>query len=124
MDSKKERSPAPAGLDTLLEEARRAMAIEPLEDFLIAVESYLDVFEAWKVRDSESEDGSLDKGAADRASSLSELKNLHEQLMARVDQAKEGLGGEMQGIHRRSKALKSYVNQYPSRVSITGHRKG
>ena len=53
-----------------------------------------------------------------------ELFKVHQKVSARAEGEKEGVLIKMTQLHQRATILKSYTNQWPSRISITGKRTG
>jgi len=54
----------------------------------------------------------------------SELFLVHQQITSRSESEKEGILVRMSQLNQRSSILKTYLNQWPARISITGKRTG
>jgi len=53
-----------------------------------------------------------------------ELLEVHKKVTARSESEKEGVLVKMSQLNQRSTILKTYLNPWPSRISITGKRTG
>jgi len=52
------------------------------------------------------------------------LQTNHAQLVSELNLLKGEVVEHLGEIHRRGKALRTYIDRFPSRVSIAGKRKG
>lgn len=112
--------------------AREALASsneDSVEDFVVRIESYLQELESWQKEASQNNPLKEDSGLSDEErgvlrDAISELDQVHRELMAGTEQTKDGVGAAMGDLHRRSSGLKKYIDTQPSRISITGKRKG
>lgn len=115
-------------LEDLLQLARQGLSLSPEDDgerFVEAVEGYLGKFEQWRLSWDEQAMESLPTKEKDALrAQLAVLKELHQQLMSKIDLGKQGLLDQMSDFGKRAKALRSYIDHYPSRITIAGRRKG
>lgn len=103
----------PAELDQVLDRAGR----------------YLERFEEWRrgIESSRPFDAASALSPAEQEelrAAVKEYQATHLVLVERLTGLKDGLAGQMGELHRKAKALKSYVDPYPSRITIAGKRKG
>ena len=121
-----------ARVQNLIELAEKAIGdfeLAPTEEFVLHTESYMAQLEAWQ---SEMGPDGLSNFAAaispeDKAKlkqCVTHLNELHAELIRRAETAKQQVGAEMGDLHKRAVGLRKYVDTYPSRVTITGKRKG
>lgn len=103
-------------------------SIEP-DELVEQLNHYLNQFENWQ-RGFE-ERGILtatqeleEEKRAELRSAIETLLASHVKVVERAEAAKAAVGEQMTGIHKRGAAMKKYIDRYPSRISITGKRKG
>ncbi|MCC6221111.1 MAG: hypothetical protein IT291_07720 [Deltaproteobacteria bacterium] len=100
-----------------------------LDSLVQEVGVYLDSLEKWQaafVGAAPLGDGSAfsdDERSSIRAL-LAKLDESHRIVLAIVDRRKELVAGQMGELHHRGKALKSYLDKYPARITIAGKRTG
>ncbi len=112
--------------------AQKAMSLADgfdLVAFVDATEAYLSTLEAWQAEvnargtplvasvDSEQEKESLRQR-------VKELQEIHQRLLSRAADTKEGVGVQMTELHKRATGMKKYVDTFPARITIAGKRKG
>lgn len=90
-----------------------------VEEFLLAVNDYLEKFEQWQAKLSPQE-----KENPNFKEALSELDVVHREVIFKAHAQKDLVGQEITELYKRAKVAKSYSEQGPSRISITGRRKG
>lgn len=102
---------------------------EDLEVFLEATDRYLEKFSIWR-ESIEQDEGKLSlqqlKGNLN-SSMVDHLKKLQEQHLkiTNLTEAKRTEVGEgIANLHTRSRALKSYMDRFPQRITIAGKREG
>ncbi|MCB0346737.1 MAG: flagellar protein FliT [Bdellovibrionales bacterium] len=95
------------------------------EDVITQIRKYLEIFDDWQQRAGEFDVDSISEAEqAQIKSSIEELQRLHSGVTARAESAKGKIADDLSDLHKRNKALKTYLDRYPSRISITGKRKG
>lgn len=96
-----------------------ATDVQDVEAFAEVVERYLQAVERWRTA-VEFGGGreSLDQAAVEA------LQSKHQKVIDLVGRVKTGVLNEISGVQRRAQVLKAYVDNIPSRVSITGKREG
>lgn len=52
------------------------------------------------------------------------LEEAHRQVLVAAEAHKETLGSMLGDVHKKSKAIKTYIDPHPFRKSLTGRRKG
>lgn len=115
-------------LDELLEQARRCSKLgggsDP-DEVIAAIRVYLDNFAGWQEKAQEAASGKLspERQAHVRAR-IQELERCHAQVVKLAEASKQQIADELSDLHRRKKALRTYLDRFPSRISITGKRKG
>ena len=117
-------STAEADINELLELAEKAISDEALDSelFLQSVAEYLEALETWR--------GSLpttDAGTPAREemkAALGRLNETHKTLLERSNVHREKLMGQMGDAQKKAKALRTYVDRFPDRITIAGKRKG
>jgi len=97
-------------------ELLRIGAIENAELFLTGVDEYL--LEVGKLEQELKSAGNVDKSAAER------FMKIHGEIISRAELEKSGVLRGLTELHKRSTILKTYLDQGPNRVSITGKREG
>ncbi len=118
--------------DDLIASARRALKSAEageVDVFLQHAASYLGDFEPWSSQISElkpfSPNSKVPKKQQEAAKAkVKSLYDVHTAVVQAAEQRKEVVGGQLGSMHKKSKAIKTYLDPYPSRVSITGKRKG
>ena len=85
--------------------------------FISGLDKYLAMLDEIQPR-LPSEAASVPKSIAE------ELFDVHKKVTARAEREKEGVLVRMSQLNHRSAILKTYLNQWPSRISITGKRTG
>lgn len=100
---------------------------ESTESFVAEVEQYLEALEAWRTnldeplfKKLEKEGNSLDA----LRDAVTELTEAHAEVLKRCEAYREAALGDIDDAHKRAKAMKTYVDRFPKRISITGQRKG
>jgi len=111
--------------------AQRALSVSDadVEIFLEAADAYLLSFQEWKSDiDTQHKTGLLDELEDSEKASMRQqielLTQLHRQVLDKADRLKVNVSSQMGSAHRKAQALKSYVDRYPGRISITGKRQG
>lgn len=96
------------------------------DDLLIErVSSYLDAFDSWRAVQGVSIEGDLNLNLhKELREELISLQAVHLEVMALTERRKGDLGARLSDVGLRAKALRSYVDHFPSRINITGKRKG
>ncbi len=97
------------------------------EVFLDSLDQYLKAFASWEqLAMSPEYREKLRRLSPTEAralrSKLETLSSIHTQVIQLAERCRETLRGELGELHRRGKALRSYIDRYPSRVNITGKR--
>jgi hypothetical protein len=118
--------------EDLIASASRALASAEAgatEVFLQHAASYLGDFEPWASQMNELEPlrPEADFSEEEKASAkeiIQKLFDIHSAVLAAAEGQKETVGAQMGAMHKKSKAIKTYLDPYPGRVSITGKRKG
>ena len=108
-----------ASLKRSAEEALEKNASGTVEEFLLAVNDYLEKFEQWQAKLSAEE-----KAEPNFKDALTELDVIHREVIFKAHAQKDLVGQEISELYKRAKVAKSYSEQGPSRISITGKRKG
>lgn len=108
-----------ASLKELARSALRVNETGTVEEFLLAVNAYLEAFEAWRTTANENKPQTADFRAA-----VEELDQLHREVVFKAHAQKDLIGQEMAELYKRAKVLKTYAEQGPSRISVTGKREG
>lgn len=118
--------------DDLIASARRALASAEAgetEVFLQHAASYLGDFEPWSSQISELKPFSPDSNVpeeqqAEAKKHVQDLYDVHTAVVTAAEERKVAVGAQLGSMHKKSKAIKTYLDPYPSRVSLTGKRKG
>ena len=92
-----------------------------LDEFLDSVNDYLSLLENWQTR---LKDSPLEGDTIDLKSKLEKLSKLHLEITNHTNFKKESIASDMANLHKKAKAHKQYIDRYPSRITITGKRKG
>lgn len=120
-------------IDQLVAQAEQLLAVElsaeTLDPFLSAAQGYLDNVEAWRTafQTSDAMDRALklpDEQRAEFKAVVMKLVEVHDQVTQRSAAVRDDLKDQIIDVHRRAKGLKRYIDQYPSRITIAGKRKG
>ena len=116
-------------LQELLAELDRLLKPRDLDDpegFLVEVNVYLERLEVWHQKIGVKLDaGDLSEALRDAMRPLViELSEKHDRLVLLAEAEKEKVGQQIGGVHKKAKGMKAYIDRYPSRISITGKRKG
>ena len=108
----------------LLSLAEYALAEEEAdsEKFLKSLARYLDALEFWRAALAKS-DSPQPTGDGVK-SALGRLNETHQRLLERSNLHREKLMSEMGTAQKKAKALRSYVDRFPERITIAGKRKG
>ena len=102
---------------------------EELDDRFPQIQAYLTDFENWRLRVerenplSESSPGTAEEKAQLRAA-IERLYERHLEFSGRVSLLKRDVARQLGEVHQRGRALKAYIDRYPSRITIAGKRKG
>ena len=113
----------------LISAARNSLAEEArgnFEAFVQTVTVYLDRFEQWYQRYEKDKPsyGLSEDQRSELKKLVEELNALHQQIITKTTVERDAVATEMGQLHKRGQALKAYVDRFPSRISITGKRKG
>jgi hypothetical protein len=87
------------------------------ELFMVGLDKYLAMLDEIQLRLS-GEASTVPKELSD------ELFKVHQKVSARAEKEKQGVLVKMTQLHQRASILKTYTDQWPSRISITGKRTG
>jgi hypothetical protein len=103
--------------------AENSTELQP-EAFLEAIEPYSGVIDRLqeKLRVEAAKDP--DKLKAELQPKLEELMALHQEVLNYAGGMKDSVGREMEATHKRAHGIKKYVDRLPTRISITGKRRG
>ncbi len=115
----------------LLELARIALDApkqDNLEEFTGKADRYLDEFNLF-ANDLEklgklASDGESEHKSEKAKALLKELSQVHKNVIKRANCELEHVGNLLGDFHRHSTGMKKYVDNLPSRITITGRRKG
>jgi len=105
--------------------AKAAQAAEG-EEFVTKVDLYLNAFDAWQKK-VEKNSSLLPKEGSELESFrgvVQQLNAVHQTIISQANDEKESVANELGALHKRAQGLKSYVDRFPKRISITGKRKG
>ncbi|MCB0322333.1 MAG: hypothetical protein KDD69_02135 [Bdellovibrionales bacterium] len=124
--------PSEAEVHELIAKAKAALALTgspELELFVARTGEYLDALEQWQQAMAQQnplvEPSALTPEAKESfRRSVEALNQVHQELMDRAGAAKEEVGQQMGEVHRRASGLRKYIDSGPSRITITGKRKG
>lgn len=97
--------------------------------FLEKVGLYLDSFDAWKneVEKVNPLDDSSSLSDAEREylrAQIKELDVVHRAVVLRAVEIKDSVADTIGDVHKRAKVARAYIDQFPSRITIAGKRKG
>jgi hypothetical protein len=94
--------------------------------FIAAVEQYLQHFDAWQSAitggDAPSFSAPSEKEAFRKL--LTDFSRVHQQVADEAGSCRDQVASKLGDIRRRAHVLRSYIDQYPSRITITGKREG
>ena len=102
---------------------------DEVDDRLPEIEKYLQDFEAWRVR-IEGENplaaaaAASDTERAELRAAIEYLYEKHLEFAGRLTLVKRDVARQLGEIHQRGRALKAYIDRYPSRITVAGKRKG
>ena len=102
---------------------------EELDDRFPQIETYLNDFEEWRgqiERKNPLEDsaaGTAEDKAQLRAA-IGQLYERHLEFSGRLTLLQRDVARQLGEIHQRGRALKAYIDRYPSRITVAGKRKG
>lgn len=115
-------------LKKLANAALAAAGREDAQTFVDSTEAYLTALEQWQQqtanRKASLSDGLDENRTVQLRAALEELQTLHRRLLEKAALTKDEVGEQLGDVHRRAQGLKRYLDVYPSRVTITGRRKG
>lgn len=111
-------------INELLELAQKAIDDEALDSelFLQSVAEYLEALESWRSSLPNPEAGT--PAREEMKAALGRLNETHKVLLERSNVHREKLMGQMGDAQKKAKALRSYVDRFPERITIAGKRKG
>ena len=117
---------------TLIALAQKALVAADsidLTDFVDATETYLSALEQWQAEVNArgtplvaTVSGEQEKESLRQR--VKELQEVHQILLSRAADTKEGVGVQMSELHKRASGMKKYVDTFPARITIAGKRKG
>lgn len=114
-------------IENLTSAAKHALAVgeQEVEDFLAAVTPYLDRFD---ILNASFKPDVLAKASNEQKNNIQDLllnlDTLHKQVIARAESNKGMVSEVISDIHKRSSAMKRYVDTFPQRVSMTKKKEG
>lgn len=116
-------------LIALAREALLHTGEDAIESFVVTVGTYLEELESWQSEVAEKnplgEKSAFPEEEKEALRSLvSELNEIHQQLMSRTEETKDQVSAAMGDMHRRASGMRKYIDKLPPRISITGKRKG
>ena len=102
---------------------------DEIDDRLPEIEQYLQDFETWRVRIEGDNPFATAAGASEveRAELRVAIEGLYEkhlEFAGRLTLVKRDVARQLGEIHQRGRALKAYIDRYPSRITVAGKRKG
>ena len=115
-------------IENLSDTANKALAVElnDVDAFLSLTATYLNDFESFSSKFSPDEVvksiSSQDKKHLSQL--LQELNRLHGEIVLRSTSSQTMVTDVISDVHKRSKALKKYVDTFPDRISITKNKEG
>lgn len=114
-------------IQNLIAAASLALAVDDqeIEKFLAAIAPYLNSFDSLNA--SFQPDVFVQASTEQREAVqqlLLELDALHKKVLSRAEANKEIVSEVISDIHKRSSAMKRYVDTFPQRVSITKKKEG
>ena len=90
-----------------------------LESFEEGVQRYVDRFQTWAEKFNEEI-----PIPDDLRNALERLQEIHSKLSSEVVVRRDQIGQALGDVHRKEKAHKAYIDQFPKRITLTGKRKG
>ena len=113
----------------LTENAKAVLAIDEVPEFLEGVEQYLEAFDVWQKAFTANNPLAESSGVGEKEklairAEVNELIKVHLELAQTAEQNKGKILERMGDIRKRSQALKTYIDRYPKRITITGKREG
>lgn len=111
----------------VLAEAKNVLSLESSvepQQFLSALEKYLTTFDEWRLAGERDQPPAADPERANYRAVIEELNGLHARISAVVEEKKDQIRAKMGDIKRRTQIVKTYIDRYPSRVTIAGRRQG
>ena len=116
-----------AAVRELEKEAREVLSLgADTPRFIDAVEKYLQHFDAWQSAvagvDAPSFVSPADKESFRKL--LAGYAAVHQQVTEKASSSRDEVASKLGDIRKRAHALRSYIDQYPSRITITGKREG
>ena len=99
------------------------------EDLLELAIVYVTEFENWFAglagKNPLAEDTGLsDSERATLRGSLETLQTNHQRVVAILNSLKSAVVEDLGELQKRGKALRTYIDRFPSRITVTGRRKG
>lgn len=88
-----------------------------LEEELARIENFCTALGGWLEND-------LDRVGSGEQGLLEQLAQEHEVIMKRVAGLKAETSGEMMDFQKRSRAIISYIDRFPKKISVLRSRKG
>ncbi len=114
-------------LITMAETAVSCREDEDIEAFVMATETYLNSLEMWQAEVKTQALGKSDpekEADPELREALNTLGAVHQKLMQKADVARDNVGSQMGDMHKKAQGLKRYIDILPSRISVSGKRKG
>ena len=111
-------------------EAISSLSLESdLEQVLLQADSYTARLESWKnqVEEAAPFEAESDFTTAQKEAFRAQVlvfQDRHLALTERLSGARDLVTQQMGDLHKRAKALRTYVDRFPSRITIAGKRKG
>ena len=91
--------------------------------FTEQVTDYLESLDAWQ-KAYQADPKVPDAEHAHFAQLVNTLNELHQQIVVKATAKKDEVASQMGDVYKRAQVLKKYIDRYPSRITITGRRKG
>lgn len=109
-------------LRDLLDLAQAALTAHGREDFIERTANYLDAFEVWQSHAPQIPTSPLERETLKQE--ILKLQNVHQQVLDSSVDARDEIAEAMRVLHRRAEGAKRYLDVLPSRISVTGVRRG
>ena len=98
-------------------------------EYLAKLDEYVEAFNKWQEKNQTPQFaesfGALSEAAKQELKELAEkLNTLHHKIIEMSSSIQDLVTAQLVDLHKREKVLKSYIDQYPSRITIAGKRKG
>ncbi len=91
--------------------------------FTAQVTDYLEGLDSWQT--AYQSNPNLPDAEQERFAKLvAMLNDLHQQIVTKASAKKDEVASQMGDVYKRAQVLKKYIDRYPSRITITGRRKG